>query len=436
MEGFKPASKFDHDEADFKLEGQHKAVDCKECHAVTEKNGKGFQNFTDVDFMDCKSCHNDVHGKQIQGDCKTCHTATSFSDFIGLGSFDHDITGFPLIGSHNKIDCFACHARSEDPLDLFQDNLGVKSSECAKCHIDAHEGRYGNECAKCHKESSFLSLKDLNFFDHGITDYPLLGNHRGVDCKKCHAKRFSTPIDFAACKNCHEDYHKEEFSSNGLSPDCVQCHSLEEGFGYSLYTLEDHNRTKFPLQGAHTATPCFACHVSEKLNRWTFVNMGSKCADCHIDIHQDHISSAYYPDNNCTVCHVDASWASVKFDHDLTNWPLSGRHKKVDCRDCHMSASNDKIQAQHFAGLDKQCFSCHDNVHDDLFAVDGVTDCKRCHVTDSWFPEKFDHNNTAFPLTGKHTDVACSRCHEVASNDGSYQTVYKLGKIECVDCHK
>ncbi|MCK5677809.1 MAG: hypothetical protein KAH72_04975, partial [Flavobacteriaceae bacterium] len=34
MEAFKPASKFDHDETDYKLIGEHKSVDCKECHEI------------------------------------------------------------------------------------------------------------------------------------------------------------------------------------------------------------------------------------------------------------------------------------------------------------------------------------------------------------------------------------------------------------------
>lgn len=436
MDGFKPASNFDHNKADFKLLGKHVDVDCIECHAVTTRNGKEFQNFSDVAFNDCKSCHDDAHKGQIAGACNQCHVETSFSTFDGRGRFDHKLTGFNLNGSHKNIDCFTCHKKSGNPLTVFQDNINIRENDCAKCHKDVHEGKYGNQCAKCHKESSFLSLKAMKFFDHTIADYPLEGKHKEVDCRECHTKSFSTPINFAECKNCHTDYHKGEFAKNGISPDCVQCHSLQEGFDYSLMTIEKHQQTKFPLEGAHTATPCYACHLDEKQKRWTFINMGSQCADCHKDIHDMYINKKYYPNNKCNICHVNDRWSLVNFNHDLTNWPLQGRHEKVDCRDCHMEVSDNKITAQHFIGLNTNCASCHENIHGNTFAIKGVTDCARCHVTESWYPKKFNHNNTAFPLKGRHQDVDCKECHSIANADGTTQVIYKLRKFECVDCHQ
>lgn len=88
-----------------------------------------------------------------------------------------------------------------------------------------------------------------------------------------------------------------------------------------------------------------------------------------------------------------------------------------------------------FIDLDGKCASCHENVHEDKFAIDGITDCNRCHITDSWFPEKFDHNSTAFPLEGRHAEVECKECHVITTDIGLSETVYKLGKFECIDCH-
>ena len=50
MEAFKPAPKFDHDQAEFQLKGEHATVDCIECHQMTNKNGKEFQEFTGIPF--------------------------------------------------------------------------------------------------------------------------------------------------------------------------------------------------------------------------------------------------------------------------------------------------------------------------------------------------------------------------------------------------
>ena len=403
FEAFRPATKFDHNEADFSLKGKHIEVDCIECHEKSIKKGKEFQNFKPVPFSDCVSCHDDVHQTKIDGKCSQCHTETAFSDFIGRGRFDHEQTEFTLKGKHVEIDCFQCHKKTSDPLLVFQDKTAVDENNCIKCHKDQHEGKFGDQCVKCHSEKSFLSLKTMDSFNHDLTDFHLEGKHMEVDCKQCHKKRFSEPIDFSACNKCHIDYHRGEFALNGISPDCVECHSLEKGFDYSLYTLEEHQSTDFPLEGAHLATPCFACHVSEEEDRWTFIDLGSTCNDCHEDVHEGTVDVTYYKEAsyNCTTCHVNDSWEWVSFDHSQTDWPLEGKHSEVKCKDCHFAkTANDVISKRTFNSAEGICASCHENVHDDSFSIDGVTDCNRCHVTDSWFPKKFDHNSTAFPLEG------------------------------------
>jgi hypothetical protein len=437
MLNFKPAPKFDHDRAEFQLKGEHATVDCIECHQITNKNGKEFQEFTGIPFNDCISCHEDPHDSQIPGQCTQCHTETAFETFEGQGKFDHNQTQFTLKGRHNEIDCFSCHEQKNEPLQVFQDRSNVDENSCVKCHKDVHDGKFGKDCVKCHRETSFLSLRSMDFFDHSVTDYPLEGKHVEVDCKQCHKQRFTAPIDFAACTNCHSDYHKGEFKENGVSPDCVQCHSLEKGFDYSLYTLEEHQQTEFPLEGAHTATPCFACHVSEKDKKWTFRNLGETCVDCHQDIHQGYISEKYYPKDDCKACHANDAWTSVDFDHNKTDWPLTGKHKEVDCRACHFKEidQNKGPSEQKFVGLDNECLACHENIHDETFAENGVTDCKRCHITTSWFPETFDHDLTDFPLEGQHAKIQCSACHEVASASGEIEVIYKIQKFRCIDCH-
>ena len=438
MEAFIPASKFDHDDSEYALKGKHLEVDCIECHKTSKRNGKEFQNFSDIDFDDCKSCHEDPHNGQIEGKCMQCHTETSFSSFIGQGNFNHGTTGFSLRGKHKKVDCFSCHTNTSKAEFVFQNKQKTKNeNNCVACHKDEHEGKYGNECVKCHRESSFLSLKKMAFFDHNITDYPLEGKHLKVDCKQCHKKRFSTQIDFTSCSNCHQDYHEGEFKNNGVSPDCVECHSLENGFDYSLYTLEQHQTNSFPLEGAHYATPCYACHVSEDDKRWTFTNLGSTCVECHKDTHEGYISEKYYPANECKTCHINDTWTIVTFDHNLTDWSLEGKHKEVDCRTCHFETDkNNKLGKQNFKSLESECFSCHENIHNDTFAINGITDCKRCHITESWFPKKFNHNNTSFPLKGRHEEIECSQCHTVSTTNGETEIIYKLGKFQCIDCHQ
>ncbi len=436
MESFTPVKKFDHDQADFKLRGKHTTVDCKECHKTTIKNGKEFQQFTGLAFEDCKACHKDPHNNQLPGNCAQCHTESSFSTFVGKGNFNHNATGFNLKGKHKTIDCFSCHAKTSSPTQVFQDKIVAEENNCVQCHTDPHENKYGQDCAQCHKEESFIALKKMDFFDHSITDYPLEGMHKEVDCKECHVERFSTPIDFSECKNCHQDYHKGEFAENGVSPDCKECHSLNKKFDYTSFTISDHQNTSFPLKDSHLATPCFACHVDEASNRWTFANLGNDCIDCHTNIHKDYLSEKYIPKNDCTSCHGSESWDLINFDHSVTNWPLTGKHIEVSCKKCHFEISaENKIISQNFSTLDKDCISCHENIHGENFAVNGITECSRCHVTSSWFPEKFNHNETRFPLTGKHEEVNCRACHEVNNEKDVPVVIYRLNTLDCIDCH-
>ncbi len=84
----------------------------------------------------------------------------------------------------------------------------------------------------------------------------------------------------------------------------------------------------------------------------------------------------------------------------------------------------------------KACADCHENVHGDEFAEAGVTDCKRCHVSEDWYPSKFDHSKTSYPLDGKHVSVDCKKCHKPDPDPTKKVPSFKLPKHECRDCHQ
>lgn len=333
------------------------------------------------------------------------------------------------------MNCFDCHTQTSNPLTIFQENIAIGENNCVACHDDAHSGKFGNECIRCHSEESWYSLKAMDDFDHSVTDFPLVGQHIGVDCKSCHTDRLTEAIDFAQCKNCHEDYHRGEFVDNGVSPDCKECHILDEKFSYTTFGIEEHAASDFPLDGAHMATPCFACHVSE--DDWSFRNVGESCVDCHDDIHADYMDQKYYPNKDCTTCHNTDIWSDVSFEHSLTEWPLTGAHNDVDCRLCHFEESLENSNPlQVFTGLSQDCTQCHDNIHGDQFEVNGITDCNSCHTTIDWFPNNFDHNLTRFPLEGRHAEIDCRACHQSeADEEGEIKVIYKIGKTQCIDCH-
>jgi len=435
---FKPASKFDHNKAHFALQGKHKTVDCIECHKKETRNGKPFQQFTGMPFSNCNSCHKDPHEFKLGANCKQCHSEESFSSLAALKKFNHSETHFPLKGKHKQVDCAECHKMDATPATIFQDRLGVRTNDCARCHKDVHENKFGSNCAECHNEDSFRASGSMKNFDHKRTAFALEGKHQAVDCKKCHTKgSFTDPLPYYTCDACHTDYHEGQLASIlGLSPDCSKCHTVN-GFENSLYTITDHNKAKFPLTGAHLATPCIDCHKTDS-KKWQFRNIGERCVDCHTDVHDGFIDKKYYPNQSCETCHVNDSWQESHFDHKLTKFKLLGAHANQPCMACHGKKDDTgKLpqRFQQFTNTPTSCTACHKNVHQQQFEKDGVTDCVRCHAYDNWKAVKFDHNKSAFKLDGKHAKVACSGCHKPIEKDGEVVVQYKMKSFKCIDCH-
>ncbi len=435
-ESFIPAALFDHAKTDFPLKGKHKTVDCKSCHQVTVSNGQLFQQFAGRPFASCADCHTDVHDNRFGRNCKDCHTEESFNVFIGNNKFNHNQTEFPLKGKHKTVDCASCHDLGKNVVaeNVFRDYKGKDFHNCAACHKDVHESRFGTDCRKCHTEDSFHKLLNADQFDHSLTGFPLEGRHNLVDCRKCHETNLTEPLAHNACVDCHDDFHKGQFAGRDHNPDCKECHSVN-GFAGSLYTIEQHNASAFPLTGAHLATPCNACHMKD--DEWSFRDVGMQCVDCHTNVHDGHLGEKYYPDKNCTECHITDAWAEVTFDHAATEFELSGRHAMISCTACHQpvttSARERKIP---FNSLQNECAKCHENAHGDQFAVAGVTDCVRCHGSLVWKPSLFDHDTARFVLDGAHKNVSCNECHQADIPENGKQIVlYRTNKLQCIDCH-
>jgi hypothetical protein len=289
------------------------------------------------------------------------------------------------------------------------------------------------DCASCHNESTFHKTAIKEGFDHNLTGFPLLGKHTVVDCKKCHhAESFTQPVAHNACASCHADYHQGQFVQNDAAIDCAHCHTVD-GFGGSTFTLEQHAQTPFPLQGAHIATPCFACH--KKADKWLFRNIGSRCIDCHKDIHIGQIDPKWYPKQACENCHTTNNWHDENhFLHQNTHFQLQGRHAQQKCAACHIKEL--AFPQGKFIGLSVECSGCHKDVHKEQFAQKGVTDCSRCHHFEDWHIPDFNHEKTQFKLDGKHVQVACGLCHKPTPVGNELVVVYKIEKFACIDCHK
>lgn len=426
---------FNHALTGFVLKGQHAKEECSSCHnpsrIIDIKIRKKSGTYLGLN-QNCLSCHDDYHQSKMSTKCNECH---NFDSWKNAKRFDHSKTRFPLLGKHALVSCIKCHKTEILNGKTVQRFSGLKFSNCTACHEDVHKNKFGQDCKKCHTEESFFFNKSMKAFDHDKTNFRLIGKHKLVDCRECHKTSLTAPLKHDKCMDCHKDYHKGEFVKKGSStPDCDKCHN-NEGFTPSTYTIERHNASGFKLSGAHLATACTACHKKDGKN-WTFRNMGTRCVDCHSNVHKGFIEDKFMSGDDCSVCHNVKNWKTVTFDHNRTSYKLEGKHAAIACSECHYGKNEKGIRTQQFEGLSHECSACHKDSHAGQFEVNGKTDCTKCHGFDRWENSKFDHNTSRFKIDGKHIGVKCDQCHRPVMNEKGKYIEYRFNNIDCSKCHK
>lgn len=395
--------------------------ECERCHEPFSKTSQS---------QLCVACHKNVasdikartgfHGRRAevaQADCKHCHTDHEGRDAdvvrLDPDTFDHDFTDFPLRGVHRRTACADCHM----PKSPYHEAPGT----CTSCHEedDAHEGQLGKACADCHTETSWREAK----FDHGGTDFPLLGAHRDVACAACHAgQRYeATPTTCAACHQL-QDVHGGRYGER-----CQTCHSIDKWRNARF----DHKReTSFALIGKHAQVTCDACHTGPLYGQ----KVATDCLSCHRNDDEHKGRNG----DKCEACHSPVKWSAVKFDHDTgTTFPLRGKHSGLSCKTCHRgSITREK--------LDTSCAACHGP--DDPHGGQQGQDCGQCHGEENWSSNvSFDHELTRFPLIGLHAAAPCEECHvtqkfkdaDPACRSCHEQDDYHEGRLgpDCGRCH-
>lgn len=445
QEAWKPAPGFDHDDTSFPLSKVHQTLACSACHpAETDPSpppgddGK-FLQLSGLAHSTCANCHRDPHEGRFGNQCVDCHSPAGWGR-VDRAGFDHSRTRFPLRGRHQNLSCTACHQGGATRTKL-------SFGSCSDCHRDPHQGRLGSSCASCHDPASWQKV-DRGTFDHDRTRFPLRGEHAAVACSSCHTSgRETQDLRFGSCEDCHGDPHLGQLqrtaggSSTGA---CADCHTVE-GFLPSTFTVEDHQRSSFPLDGAHLAIPCVDCHLPvepealpgglsmlsarrqaersgqalKTVTRFRFSD--TSCPACHGDPHDGQTASA----GSCTACHSTASWAMTgsasggTFDHAATGFPLDGGHARLACSACHGEGSSGSSAAAalpDFSTASSACASCHRDPHfgsepPSAKARQPVS-CALCHVTADWRRTSFDHARDAgFNLEGAHQRLTCADCH-------------------------
>lgn len=424
-------NKFDHSKTGFTLKDSHSGIDCFKCHKnefiIDDEIRKKKESYLGLS-KECFICHEDAHKKTLGNDCASCH---DYKKFKPASNFDHDNSKFRLTGAHVNVICEKCHPKEDNSGKVFQKFKGLAFSSCLNCHKDVHNNKFGSDCQKCHNTTSFANINKSNF-DHGKTNFALLGKHISVECSKCHGTNLTSKPKHEKCIDCHKDYHKGELKEGNEVKDCQHCHN-EKGFSPSSFTFDMHNKSDFLLIGAHLATPCQNCHF--KNSDWRFKNIGIRCIDCHQNIHGNEISARFMGNNSCDNCHNTNLWDSINFDHNKTNFVLLGKHSTTTCDKCHLEEKMNGKKEFLFISLNPDCESCHKDVHNGQFIENGSNNCQQCHSFNNWSPEKFDHNKTNFPITGAHLNVTCSKCHKEVEGPNKKYVKYKIEDFRCIVCH-
>lgn len=405
--------RFQHSQTKFELLGQHQLVDCRSCHETLV--------FTEAS-TECISCHVDIHHQTVGVDCARCHNSEHW--LIDNITEIHQENGFPLTGVHLPVSCEECHISASS---LQFNRLG---NDCINCHLTDYnattnpnhqQSGFPTDCLECHD----LFTPDWTTDNINHDFFPLTKGHDISDCAQCHTggNFAGTPTNCVAC-------HQQDFDgtmnpnhvSAGFSNDCIQCHTTD--VDWMPAEFPDHDAQFFPIySGTHEGhwTSCTDCH----LNPSNYAEYS--CIVCHTNpqTNNDHdgINGYTYENTACLACHPTGE-ATGAFDHNTTDFPLTGGHLTAECLQCH---------ANGYAGTPTQCAACHttdfnQTNNPDHETLGFPTNCAMCHTTaPGWEPATFTIHNDYYVLNGAHANTDCNECHI----NGNYNNT----PTTCIGCH-
>jgi hypothetical protein len=404
------------------IKGHAKYEDeCSKCH---ERFNKSAQPRL------CMDCHKEIavdvqrkahlHGHLEDSTCRRCHTDHKGREarivVLDKANFDHAATGLKLKGAHKKLikeKCESCHK----PKVKYRDAPVL----CDGCHRkdDVHKGGLGKKCEECHNEQDWKTTT----FDHDKTDFKLSGGHVETKCKECHVdgRYKETPTECYAChrKDDQKDGHNGRFNKR-----CDKCHTADAWDEPTFNHFED---TQYRLKGKHEKVECTKCHTT---TLYVPPKTPTRCISCHRkdDEKKGHQGSL---GDKCDSCHSEQEWKKTSFDHDKTDYPLTGKHKDARCDACHKSGLKPLPGEATRQKLSTRCIACHkDNDREKGHKGKFGEKCETCHGTTDWKKTDFDHlRDTQYALKGKHRDAKCTACHQG-------RLYVEKTATDCVSCHR
>ena len=269
-----------------------------------------------------------------------------------------------------------------------------------------------------------IDLKTLSF-NHNTTKFPLDGQHQAVNCRMCHNSLEFSKAE-TECISCHTDMHNQT-----VGPDCARCHTPNSWIVNNI--TEMHQRSRFPLVGAHVTADCYDCHTNASASLLNFGPLGVECIDCHqtdydATTNPNHVQGGF--STNCTECHnmTAFSWTGAGINHNF--FPLTAGHEINDCSNVilrwklfkHLSGMyflpSVKLQWYHKS----QSYTVPVFQQPVLIAIPQTRDGNLQNTGNMM--------QNPFPFIQENTTGTWNNCTECHTNPANY------AQFTCIDCHE
>jgi len=207
--------------------------------------------------------------------------------------YDHFLTGFPLTGAHNLIDCSACHVRGVfkgTPLRCAQCHNGVRAEGKNARHVPTNAA-----CDDCHTTANFAAAR----FDHGAVTGSCNSCHNNVVAVGKTVRHIRSSVECRACHSSTITWRVSRVDHSDVIGTCTGCHNSTIAVGK-------------PANHILTTQECSVCHNTNTWSGARFDHAGvvGTCQSCHNGTiaggqPADHIPTG---GTSCNNCHTTTAW--------------------------------------------------------------------------------------------------------------------------------
>jgi hypothetical protein len=312
--------------------------------------------------------------------------------------FDHNVTRFPLTGTHVDVPCASCHLNGRyeaTPTRCFNCHNGMTAPGAASL-LGAHP-KTTNYCEGCHLTTTW---RDYRLIDHMQALGP---------CASCHDGKLALgkdsnpnhPITNAPCNVCH--FNTSTWKGAILAPGAVTAATAATSSSRSGPAATSTTSPISSLRAGASTTPSIRSGLEGTTGRMNHAGTVANCARCH---------------NNAVATGKPPR-------HLATNAP---------CETCHKSTVTFAGARVNHARLTGPCANCHNRV-----TAEGkpnghlvtTASCETCHNTLLWTSVTYRHVSPAYVNHGPGVD--CKSCH--AGKTQAVAWKFPAFRSSCAGCH-